>query len=166
MSQERGQELPHLTQDGDVHMVRVSEKSDTVRRAVAEGRLVARADVVDLVRQQAAPKGDVLASARIAAIMAVKKTWEWIPLAHPLSISGVSCDIAVQEDGFYVSVSVETVGKTGVEMEALTGVSAALLTLYDMLKARDRSMTMGDIRLVCKSGGRSGDFRRGEGDQV
>lgn len=162
MSEERGQPLPHLTAEGDVHMVRVSDKSDTVRRAVAEGHLTARADVVDLVRQQAAPKGDVLASARIAAIMAVKRTWEWIPLAHPLSISGVSCDIDVQNDGFHVTVSVETVGKTGVEMEALTGVSAALLTLYDMLKARDRSMTMSHIRLLSKSGGRSGEYRREE----
>ncbi len=162
MTQERGQDLPHLTPTGEVHMVRVSEKADTVRRAVAEGRLQARAEVVDLVREQAAPKGDALASARIAAIMAVKRTWEWIPLAHPIAISGVSCDVEVEDEGFHVTVSVETVGKTGVEMEALTGVSAALLTLYDMLKARDRSMTMGQIRLVSKSGGRSGDYRREE----
>lgn len=156
--------LPHLTGDGAVHMVGVGEKRDTERVASAEGWLVTRPEVLQLVQQGGAPKGDVLAVARVAAIMAVKKTAEWIPLAHPIPITGVEVAIHLGSDRIRVDVTVRTVGKTGVEMEALTGVSAALLTLYDMLKAQDRAMTMGDIRLMAKSGGRSGDFRReGEG---
>lgn len=141
-------------------MVSVTEKPSTARRAVAEGRLTARPEVVELVRSGQAPKGDVLATARVAAIMAVKKTAEWIPLAHPIPIHGVSIEIAMEESAFHATVAVETAGRTGVEMEALTGVSAALLTLYDMLKAQDRAMVISEVQLVSKSGGRSGDFHR------
>jgi cyclic pyranopterin phosphate synthase len=141
-------------------MVDVGSKAETRRRAVAEGFLYSRPEVVDLVRQGSAPKGDVLAVARVAAIMAAKRCSDWIPLAHPIPLSHVSVDIAVQEDRLKVTAVTETVGRTGVEMEALTAVSAGLLTLYDMLKAQDRGMVMSGIQLVEKSGGRSGDYRR------
>ncbi len=144
-------------------MVSVGGKDETKRTAVAEGRLLTKPDVVALVLQGQAPKGDVLAVARVAAVMAVKRTAEWIPLAHPIPITGVDVVIEAETEGFHVQVTVETVGQTGVEMEALTGVSAALLTLYDMLKARDRSMTLTAVRLREKHGGRSGDYVR-EGD--
>lgn len=153
-------DLPHLNAAGQVHMVDVGAKDETKRRAVAEGSLVTRPDVADLVRAGDAPKGDVLAVARVAAIMAAKRTSEWIPLAHPLALSHVGVDIVVAEDRFTVTVVTETLARTGVEMEALTAVSAALLTLYDMLKAQDRAMVMTGVQLVNKSGGRSGDYHR------
>lgn len=156
-------ELPHLDAQGHVHMVDVGAKDVTRRRAQAEGFLTARAEVLELVRSGRAPKGDVLGVARVAGIMAAKKTSEWIPLAHPLALSHVSLEIEIEPLQFRVSAVVETMGRTGVEMEALTAVSAALLTLYDMLKAQDRAMTMSSIRLVRKSGGRSGDFERQRG---
>lgn len=141
-------------------MVSVSDKEPSMRRAVAEGRLLTRPDIVSLVKSGQAPKGDVLAVARVAAIIAVKRTSEWIPLAHPILIAGVDVSILLEEASFSVRVTVETVGQTGVEMEAMTGVSAALLTLYDMLKAKDRAMVIAGVRLMEKSGGRSGTFRR------
>lgn len=158
-------ELPHLDDAGHVHMVDVGNKEETRRRAVAEGFLHARPEVLAMVREGEAPKGDVLAVARVAAIMAAKRTSEWIPLAHPLPLSHVSIDIVTESDGFKVTAVTETVGRTGVEMEALSAVSAALLTLYDMLKAQDRTMVLSGIQLVEKSGGRSGEYRR-EGGQT
>lgn len=152
-------ELPHLDTQGRVHMVDVGSKPDTERRAVAAGRLLTRPEVVALVQSGRAPKGDVLAVARVAAVMAAKKTAEWIPLAHPVALSSVSVEIEVQESAFWVTAIVKTIGKTGVEMEALTAVTAALLTLYDMLKAQDRAMTLSEVRLLSKSGGRSGEFK-------
>ncbi len=157
-------DLPHLTTDGHVHMVDVSEKSETRRLAVAEGYLLTHEDVVRLVKSGQAPKGDVLAVARVAGIMAAKKASEWIPLAHPLALSSVRVDVTVEDSKFKVVALVETLSRTGVEMEALTAVSAALLTLYDMLKARDRAMTITGVRLMEKRGGRSGHFIRQDGD--
>lgn len=152
--------LPHLTGDGRVQMVDVSQKASTKRRSRAEGFLYSRPDVVDLVRAGSAPKGDVLAVARVAAIMGAKRTPEWIPLCHSVALQGVDADIEILSNGFRIEVAVVTVGTTGVEMEALTAVTAGLLTLYDMLKAQDRSMSIGPIRLLEKSGGRSGTFQR------
>ena len=156
--------LPHLTVEGHVHMVDVGGKNETRRLAVAEGYLLARPDVVRLVESGRAPKGDVMAVARVAGVMAAKKTSEWIPLAHPLALSAVGVEVSIEESKFKVVATVETVGRTGVEMEALTAVSAALLTLYDMLKAQDRAMAITGVRLMAKSGGRSGDFMRKDGD--
>ncbi|WP_275107356.1 cyclic pyranopterin monophosphate synthase MoaC [Sulfobacillus harzensis] len=155
--------MPHLDPEGRVHMVSVGEKDATQRLARAEGTLRTRPQTVRLVAEGRAPKGDVLAVARVAAIMAVKRTAEWIPLAHPIPITGVSADIKMLDDGFLVVVTVATVGPTGVEMEALTGVSAALLTLYDMLKAQERGMVIEQVRLMEKRGGRSGTYQREEG---
>ncbi|AEJ39151.1 molybdenum cofactor biosynthesis protein C [Sulfobacillus acidophilus TPY] len=155
-------DFPHLNDAGEVHMVDVAAKPSTPRRAVAEGRLVTTPEVVNLVRQHAAPKGDVLAVARVAAIQAAKRTAEWIPLAHPVPLTHVAVEISPEPDGFRVLATVETVWATGVEMEALTAVTAALLTLYDMLKARDRGMVMTGVQLVEKTGGRSGTYRRTE----
>lgn len=151
-------DLPHLDKEGHVHMVDVHSKSDSRRRAIATGRLLTRKDVVQLVVEGHAPKGDVLAVARVAGIMAAKKTAEWIPLAHPLPLTSIEVDILISDESFTVTAQVQTIGKTGVEMEALTAVSATLLTIYDMLKAQDRAMTISEVRLLSKSGGRSGDF--------
>lgn len=151
-------ELPHLNRQGEVHMVSVTDKPVTARRAIAFGRLLARPEVLKMVQEGRAPKGDVLAVARVAAIMAVKKTADWIPLAHPIAVEGTAVEIHLTEESFEVQVTAETSGRTGVEMEALTGVVAALLTLYDMLKAQDRAMTIADVHLLSKSGGRSGTF--------
>lgn len=156
-------ELPHLNQDGHIHMVDVGQKPETRRVAKAEGWLEASADVVDLVRSGRAPKGDVLGVARVAGVMAAKKTADWIPLAHPIPLVRIDVDIEILAEAFRVTAEVETVGRTGVEMEAMTAVSAALLTLYDMLKAKDRAMTITAVRLLAKSGGRSGDFERKDG---
>lgn len=144
-------------------MVSVGDKPVTERVARAEGWLRATPETLRLVSEDQAPKGDVLAVARVAAIMAVKRTAEWIPLAHPIAITGVDADVSIEDAGFRVQLSVRTVGQTGVEMEALTGVSAGLLTLYDMLKARDRSMVIDGVRLLEKHGGRSGSYVREEG---
>lgn len=143
-------------------MVSVGEKADTERVARASGLLLCGAETLQLVREGRAPKGDVLAVARIAAIMAVKHTADWIPLAHPIFVTGVDVDISLTDQAFKVEVAVRTVGKTGVEMEALTGVTAALLTLYDMLKAQDRAMVIDQVQLLEKRGGRSGTFLREE----
>lgn len=141
-------------------MVNVGQKTATVRRAVAQGRIETRPDVIRAVVNQETEKGDVLAVARVAAIMGAKRTSDWIPLCHPLPLSHVGVEIEIEERAIRVRVTAETTAATGVEMEALTGVSAGLLTLYDMLKGQDRAMTLGDICLLEKSGGRSGHFTR------
>jgi cyclic pyranopterin phosphate synthase len=155
--------LPHLTDAGRVHMVDVGEKPDTVRTARAEGFVETRREVLDLVRAGAAPKGDVLAVARVAGIQAAKRTADLVPLAHPLALTGVAVEIELLEDRVRVEAVASTRGPTGVEMEALAAVVGACLTVYDMLKARDRAMTIGPIRLLDKTGGRSGVFRRDGG---
>lgn len=139
-------------------MVDISEKSDTHRKAVATGSILMRPETLDMIVSGPMPKGDVLATARIAGIMAAKKTADIIPLCHPLALSRISVDLLPVDDKIEITVSVTTKGATGVEMEALTAVSAAALTLYDMCKAVDRSMRIDGIRLLHKSGGRSGDY--------
>lgn len=151
--------LTHIDASGDARMVDVGGKADTDRRAVARGRLVLSAATVALVRDGRVPKGDVLAAARIAGIMAAKRTSELIPLCHPLPLSHLTVDLTVQDDGIVIEAMAATTGKTGVEMEALTAVAVAGLTLYDMLKAVERGARLTEIRLVEKSGGRSGDLR-------
>jgi cyclic pyranopterin phosphate synthase len=152
--------LTHLDAAGNAHMVDVSEKHVTTRSATAKAKVEMLAETLALILEGKAKKGDVLATARIAGIMAAKKTHELIPLCHPLMISKVSVDFApdVPSSTIEVSATVKVEGKTGVEMEALTACSVACLTLYDMCKAVDRGMKITDLRLVEKSGGKSGHF--------
>jgi cyclic pyranopterin phosphate synthase len=151
--------LTHLDADGTARMVDVSAKAETAREATAAGRITMSAQAADAIRAGAVKKGDVLAVARVAGIMAAKKTSDLIPLCHPLPISGVTLDLVVEPDGVTATATVRTTHTTGVEMEALTAVTVALLTVYDMAKALDRTMTIGEVRLLAKSGGRSGDYR-------
>lgn len=139
-------------------MVDVSDKPSTKRRATAKGSIHMLPATLQMIVSGTAPKGDVLATARIAAIMAAKKTADIIPLCHPLALSSVQVDLLPSDNGIEISVTVVTTGATGVEMEALTAVSAAALTLYDMCKAVDRGMRISDIHLEHKSGGQSGDY--------
>ena len=140
-------------------MVDVTAKPDTRRSATAAGRITMSADALLAIRNGAVAKGDVIAVARVAGIMAAKRTADLIPLCHPLPIGGVTLDLALGDDGIAATATVVTTHGTGVEMEALTAVSVALLTIYDMAKAIDRGMAMQGIRLLAKSGGRSGDWR-------
>lgn len=159
-----GKTLTHLGASGEARMVDVSEKASTERVAVAEGRVVMSKETLDLVVSGNAKKGDVLGTARIAGIMAAKRTHELIPLCHPLMISQVVVDLAPDAalPGILVRASVKVQGQTGVEMEALTAVSVACLTVYDMVKAAEREMRIEGIRLIEKSGGKSGLFRAKE----
>ena len=141
-------------------MVDVSEKSDTKRIAVASGSVMLSLETISLLREGRVPKGDVLATARVAGIMAAKKTSELIPLCHPLPVSQVSIELEIEEDRVRIEATVTVTGKTGVEMEALTAVSVAALTVYDMVKAVDKRAVITDIRLESKSGGKSGEFKR------
>jgi cyclic pyranopterin monophosphate synthase len=151
--------LTHLDDSGAAHMVDVSAKADTVREAVAEGRITMSAEALTAIRVGYAKKGDVLATARIAGIMAAKKTPELIPLCHPLMLSKVSVDFVFEDDGIRVTTLVRLTGQTGVEMEAMTAASVALLTIYDMAKTMDKGMMISGIRLLSKSGGKSGEWR-------
>lgn len=153
------EEFPHLNAAGEVHMVSVTAKDDTLRKAKARGRILAPPLVVDAVRRGATKKGDVLAVARVAGIMAAKRTAEWIPLCHPIALTGISVTIELDDEGFTVTAKTETRASTGVEMEAMTAVSAALLTLYDMLKAQHRGLVLTEIHLVEKTGGKNGDYQ-------
>ncbi len=150
--------LTHVDERGAARMVDVGDKPAIERRAVAHGRLTASAEALAALRDGTVKKGDALAVARVAGIMAAKRTAELIPLCHPLALSAVDIDISIGEREVGVTATVRTRGPTGVEMEALTAVTAALLTLYDMLKAVDRAMTIGGVRLLEKAGGRSGDW--------
>ena len=152
--------LTHVREDGTAHMVDVSEKSVTSREATAESVLVTRPDVVALLSAGDLPKGDALAVARIAGIMAAKRTPDLVPLCHPLPLSKVTVDLAPGEDRVVVRATVRTRGVTGVEMEALTAASVAALTLYDMVKAVDRAATIEQTRVLAKSGGKSGEWSR------
>ena len=154
--------LTHLNEQGEARMVDVGDKEITARRAVAQGRIVMLPSTLDLIATGGHAKGDVLAVARIAAIMAIKRTAEVIPLCHPLSMTRVEVDFRIDRDQqcVFCTATAETRERTGVEMEALNGVNAGLLTIYDMCKAVDRGMTITDIQLLEKSGGRSGDWRR------
>lgn len=151
-------ELSHLDAQGAAQMVDVSTKPDSVREAVAEGFVDMIPQVIAAIRAGDIKKGDVLGTARIAAIMAAKRTSDLIPLCHPLPIAAVSVDFAYVASGIRVETRVRTTGKTGVEMEALTAASIALLTIYDMAKALDKAMAIGPVRLLAKSGGKSGDW--------
>lgn len=157
-------ELTHINDQGRAKMVDVSQKADTERIGIASGRIQMQPETFELITAQKIKKGDVLAVAQVGGIMAAKKTWETIPMCHPLLLTGV--DIQFE---FYPEVSeieaiatVKTTGKTGIEMEALNAVSAALLTIYDMCKAVDRGMVILDIKLLEKDGGKSGHYVRGE----
>ena len=152
--------LPHLNAAGEARMVDVSDKAVTVRTATAAGRVRLSAACVAALRSGSVPKGDALAVARIAGIMAAKRTPDLVPLCHPLMISGVDVLAEVTDDGVALSATVRTAERTGVEMEALTAVSVAGLAVVDMVKAVDRDAMITDIRVVAKSGGRSGDYRR------
>ncbi|MGB7204278.1 MAG: cyclic pyranopterin monophosphate synthase MoaC [Anderseniella sp.] len=153
--------LTHLDEAGNAHMVDVSSKEVTTRVAVACGRVTMLPDTLKLIQTGMAKKGDVIATARIAGIMAAKRTHELIPLCHPLAISKISVDLAINEPDSAIDITgtVKVEGKTGVEMEALTAVSVACLTVYDMVKAVDRGITISDIKLVEKLGGKSGHFK-------
>ena len=150
--------LTHIDGDGAAHMVDVGSKADTVREAHAEGRIAMKMEVLEAIKANAMKKGDVLATARIAGIMAAKKTSDLIPLCHPLALTKVAVDFTFLEDGIKVSSMARLTGKTGVEMEALTACSVSLLTIYDMSKAMQKDMVISDIRLLSKSGGKSGDW--------
>jgi cyclic pyranopterin monophosphate synthase len=154
--------LTHLRPSGEAHMVDVSEKPVSQRSALAQGRVRMRQEAFQLALSGDAKKGDVFAAARIAGIMAAKKTADLIPLCHPLALTSISVDVEADPalPGIKVSAHAKLAGQTGVEMEALTAVAVACLTIYDMLKAADRSMRIEAIELVEKSGGKSGTFRR------
>jgi cyclic pyranopterin phosphate synthase len=156
--------LSHIGKGGEAHMVDVSAKPATARLALAEGRVLMQAKTLNIVRKGDAKKGDVLGTARLAGIMAAKRTHELIPLCHPLLLSQVDVDVVpdAKLPGIRVTARVKVSGQTGVEMEALTAVSVACLTIYDMVKAVDRGMRIEGIRLMEKSGGRSGHFRARE----
>ena len=151
--------LTHLDAAGSAHMVDVGDKTPTRREAIATGRITMSAEAAAAIRDGAAKKGDVLAVARVAGIMAAKKTSDLIPLCHPLPVTKVTVDLAVEDRAVAATATVATDGKTGVEMEALTAATVALLTVYDMAKAIDKGMTIEGVRLLAKSGGRSGDWR-------
>ena len=155
-------DLTHFNSAGEAHMVDVGDKLVTKRLAVAEGRIKMLEPTLELIKQGAHKKGDVLGIARIAGIMAAKKTSDLIPLCHPLALTKVTVDFSISEDDVAIDcqVQVETSGQTGVEMEALTAVQVSLLTIYDMCKAVDRGMVMTDIQLVEKQGGKSGHWLR------
>jgi cyclic pyranopterin monophosphate synthase len=152
--------LSHLDADGNAHMVDVGDKAVTRRRAVARGVIAMKPETTAAILNNGLPKGDVLAVARIAGIQAAKKTSDLIPLCHPLMLTSVSVDLVVRDGAVEIEATVETTGQTGVEMEALTACSVAALTLYDMCKAIDKTMEIGQIALWEKSGGRSGDISR------
>lgn len=156
--------LSHVTGTGEAHMVDVSAKATTVRSATAQGRINVSPAALATIADGTNAKGDVMATARIAGIMAAKRTAEIIPLCHPLPLAAVSVDISPDEAGINVTVTARTAAQTGVEMEAMTAASAALLTLYDMLKAVDKEMVIGNIRVTEKRGGKSGDWPRMEQD--
>ena len=153
--------LTHLDEKGAAAMVDVSTKAVTERQAIAEGHITMLPETLDLIRKGNAKKGDVLGAARIAGIMAAKKTHELIPLCHPLLLSKIAIDLEPDDSlpGIRVRATVKLSGQTGVEMEALTAVSVACLTIYDMVKAADRAMVISAIRLIEKSGGKSGTYR-------
>lgn len=155
--------LSHLDASGRARMVDVTDKPATSRRAVAEGRIRCRPETLALVKEGKAPKGAVVQTAELAGVMAAKRTGDLIPLCHPLPLTGIDVTIAADDTlpGFNVRAEVRTSGPTGVEMEALTAVSVACLTLFDMLKAVDRAMVIEGIRVTAKSGGRSGDWSQG-----
>ncbi|GGJ71574.1 MULTISPECIES: cyclic pyranopterin monophosphate synthase MoaC [Micrococcaceae] len=156
------EKLTHLREDGSAHMVDVSDKAVTKRVATAEAIFVTRPEVIKMLMTGDLPKGEALGTARVAGIMAAKRTWELIPLCHPLPISKVSIDFTAEDSAVRVTAQVTTKGVTGVEMEALTAASVAALTLYDMVKAVDKQAEVRSVKVLAKSGGKSGDWVRGD----
>jgi len=152
--------LTHLDETGAAHMVDVGGKPITAREAIATGRIAMSAEAAAAIREGMVKKGDVLATARIAGIMAAKKTAELIPLCHPLPLTRVAIELTQDETGIVATATAATDAKTGVEMEALTAVTVTLLTIYDMAKALDKRMVIGEVRLLSKTGGKSGDWLR------
>jgi cyclic pyranopterin phosphate synthase len=155
-----GARLTHLDETGAARMVDVSGKAVTARTARATGRVLVAPRVVELLRGAGLPKGDALATARLAGIMGAKRTPELIPLCHPLALSGVTVDLTVEDDAVRITAGVRTTDRTGVEMEALTAVTVAALTVVDMVKAVDKAAVITDVRVEEKTGGASGDWRR------
>ncbi len=152
--------LTHLDDSGAARMVDVTDKDVTSRSATARGRVEVSAEVVALLRGEGMPKGDAIATARIAGIMAAKRTPDLVPLCHPIAISGVEVDLQVTDDSVVIEATVRTADRTGVEMEALTSVTVAALTVIDMVKAVDKGARITDVEVVAKSGGRSGTWTR------
>lgn len=150
--------LTHLDDHGHARMVNIGDKPETARTAVATGRITMSPEALVAITDNIAPKGDVLPAARIAGIMAAKKTADLIPLCHPLTLNSVTVDFSIEDDAVRVTATASLNGKTGVEMEALTATSVSLLTIYDMVKALDKSMTIEGISLLSKTGGKSGDW--------
>lgn len=155
-------QLTHFDEKGNTRMVDVGGKEETLRIAIAHGHITAHSETLRLIAEQKMKKGDVLEVARLAGIMAAKRTGELIPLCHPLALTSIRVELGIASDTSRIEIEAEiqTIGRTGVEMEALTAVSIAALTVYDMCKAVDKEMVIGDIRLVKKTGGKSGDFTR------
>jgi cyclic pyranopterin monophosphate synthase len=151
--------LTHLDESGAAHMVDVGAKAVTAREAIAQGRITMSAEALAAIRDGTSKKGDVLAVARVAGIMAAKKTSDLIPLCHPIALSSVTVDFEINDNAIKAQATARTTGSTGVEMEALSAVSITLLTIYDMAKALDKAMVIDGVRLLAKSGGRSGDWR-------
>ena len=152
--------LTHVDASGNARMVDVSQKRVTIREATASGRLRTTSEVVELLRQNGLPKGDALAVARVAGIAGAKRTPDLVPLCHPVALHAVTVELAMRDDSVEITATTRTADRTGVEMEAITAVMAAGLTLYDMVKAVDRAAQLTDIQLVHKSGGRSGEWNR------
>ena len=159
-------ELTHVDEHGAARMVAVTAKDVTARQAQAQGRFVTTPEVIALLRRDGLPKGDALAVARIAGIMGAKRTSELVPLCHPIDLHGVTVDLELGTDAVTITATTRTAGRTGVEMEALTAVAAAGLTLYDMVKAVDRDAVLGEIRLLAKDGGRTGQWLRADRSSV
>jgi cyclic pyranopterin phosphate synthase len=153
-------QLSHIDEEGRVRMVDTSDKATTVRHAVASARVLMSLETVAAVRDHRTPKGDPLEAARLAGIMAAKRTAELIPLCHPLPLTHVDVQAQIEDDGVHLESSVSTNAQTGVEMEALTAVTVAALTIYDMCKALDKGIVISDVRLERKTGGKSGDYIR------
>ena len=150
----------HLDESGAARMVDVSGKDVTARSATASGKVLVSTEVVELLRGEGVPKGDALGVARVAGIMAAKRTPDLVPLCHPLAISGVTVDLTVEDDGVAITATVRTTDRTGVEMEALTAVSVAALTVIDMVKAVDKAAVITDVQVEEKTGGKSGTYQR------
>ncbi|HTN15801.1 MAG TPA: cyclic pyranopterin monophosphate synthase MoaC [Sphingomonadaceae bacterium] len=155
-------QLTHLDETGAARMVDVGAKAETARKAVATGRIRMSPEALAAIRDGDVPKGDVFAAARIAGIMAAKKTGDLIPLCHPLSLDAVTVNFAFEDDAVCATATASLTGKTGIEMEAMTAISVALLTIYDMAKAIDKGMVIEGVRLLAKSGGKSGEWRAPE----
>ncbi|MEL6707864.1 MAG: cyclic pyranopterin monophosphate synthase MoaC [Pseudomonadota bacterium] len=160
-------DLTHIGEDGAARMVDVGGKAETPRVAIASGRIAMGADALAAIREGDAPKGDVLGTARLAGIMAAKRTGDLIPLCHPLGLEAVTVEFAFEEAAIQATATASLTGKTGVEMEAMVAVSTALLTIYDMAKAIDKGMVISEVRLIEKRGGKSGTWKAsGKADSV